>query len=601
MKKAELIPNTQFSPLLFCHTKVLRDLKSLALVLMAASIVYLMAANWWMLPDTVQLLLPMLVLLSSAVASVYFSQQEWIRQSMDTVAGLMLGLGLAVIGQVYQTGADSYGLFLLWSVLLLPWLYRPNIGIFLMLCVVSQLALYFYFKQSFWMQRAEGLYLLGLNLFTALGLAYALRYYPLLRYLFIAFMLAISITSMLHFVSGSQLMFLASASILPAAAAMYFYWQQRALETILLVAGLALSLSIWLFERLEVQLGHSAAGLLLLAILIFSWFALISWALKKIFPQTRFSVIPLALGAWIAGVILASLLLTYWQAFSILMGMVFIALSWRLLHKTPSMFLHQFAYCLWVCGQAAVLIHTELLSDSVLLVWLLQLGMFGLTLLKRMHWFILSLQLLLSHVLGIVVLVQHSPFSQDDVVISLVLSLNYIIFIGLFLTARYWQSSSYQKSIFLWMITMLTASAVVQSVTGLAHWQGVGQISFDQVLLFYILPSLLLLSFIWQNWQQLSARWLWLIPIFAGLLILLGYFEIFIIMLLMAWAVVYKQRLIQALLILLLMFWLWMLYYHLGLSFLAKSASIFCSGILVWLLVYGLNKVQLNPAQEGSA
>ncbi len=601
MKKAELIPNTQFSPLLFCHTKVLRDLKSLALVLMAASIVYLMAANWWMLPDTVQLLLPMLVLLSSAVASVYFSQQEWIRQSMDTVAGLMLGLGLAVIGQVYQTGADSYGLFLLWSVLLLPWLYRPNIGIFLMLCVVSQLALYFYFKQSFWMQRAEGLYLLGLNLFTALGLAYALRYYPLLRYLFIAFMLAISITSMLHFVSGSQLMFLASASILPAAAAMYFYWQQRALETIVLVAGLALSLSIWLFERLEVQLGHSAAGLLLLAIVIFTWFALISWALKKIFPQTRFSVLPLALGAWIAGVILASLLLTYWQAFSILMGMVFIALSWRLLHKTPSMFLRQFAYCLWVCGQAAVLIHTELLSDSVLLVWLLQLGMFGLTLLKRMHWFILSLQLLLSHVLGIVVLVQHSPFSQDDVVISLVLSLNYIIFIGLFLTARYWQSSSYQKSIFLWMITILTASAVVQSVTGLAHWQGVGQISFDQVLLFYILPSLLLLSFIWQNWQQLSARWLWLIPIFAGLLILLGYFEIFIIMLLMAWAVVYKQRLIQALLILLLMFWLWMLYYHLGLSFLAKSTSIFCSGILVWLLVYGLNKVQLNPAQEGSA
>ncbi|MEK5782677.1 hypothetical protein VXE43_22355, partial [Acinetobacter baumannii] len=80
----------------------------------------------------------------------------------------------------------------------------------------------------------------------------------------------------------------------------------------------------------------------------------------------------------------------------------------------------------------------------------------------------------------------------------------------------------------------------VQAVTGLEHWQSIGQISFDQILLFYILPSLLLFSFIWQNWQQFSEKWLWLIPVLGLLLILLGYFEIFIIMLLMAWAVVYQ-------------------------------------------------------------
>src|SRR5699024_11177782 len=106
---------------------------------------------------------------------------------------------------------------------------------------------------------------------------------------------------------------------------------------------------------------------------------------------------------------------------------------------------------------------------------------------------------------------------------------------------------------------MLTGSAVVQAVTGLEHWQSIGQISFDQILLFYILPSLLLFSFIWQNWQQFSEKWLWLIPVLGLLLILLGYFEIFIIMLLMAWTVVYQQRLMQALSILLLIFWLWML------------------------------------------
>jgi len=107
----------------------------------------------------------------------------------------------------------------------------------------------------------------------------------------------------------------------------------------------------------------------------------------------------------------------------------------------------------------------------------------------------------------------------------------------------------------------------------------------------------LLLGFIWQNWQQFYEKWLWLIPIFGILLILLGYFEIFIIMLLMAWAVVYQQRLIQALTILLLIFWLWMLYYNLGLSFLLKSISIFASGILVLLLAYILKGSKLQHEQ----
>ena len=601
MHKTELIRNNQFSPLLFCNVEVLRYLKILGLALITVSLLYLMAANWWMLPDPVQLAIPMLILLCSATASIYFDQQEWVRQSLDTVSGLMLGLSLAVIGQIYQTGADSYLLFLLWSALLLPWLYRSNIGIFVMLCVVSQLTLYLYFKQSFWMGRAEGLYLLGLNLLTALSFAYAMRYYALLRFLFIAFVIVISISSMMQFIHHSKLIYLASSVVLPTGAAFYFYRKHQALEAILLIAGLAASVSLWVFELVENQLTNSAAGLFMLAVLIFGWFALISFALNRIFPQTKFSVIPLALGAWISGIILAVLLLTYWEAFSILMGIIFIGIAWKLLGQQASVFMRQFAYCLWICGQAAVLIHIELLTDSMFVVLLLQLLMLGLTTIKRMHWSILTLQLLMTHALAIVVLVLENSFKHDDMVISIILSLNYVIFIGIFLTARYWQSSHYQKSIFLWMIAMLTGSAVVQAVTGLEHWHSIGQISFDQVLLFYILPSLLLFSFIWQNWQQFSEKWLWLIPVLGLLLILLGYFEIFIIMLLMAWAVVYQQQLIQALSILLLIFWLWMLYYNLGLSFLVKSLTIFISGLMVWCMVYGLKQVRIRSGQEETA
>src|SRR5690606_26082765 len=116
-----------------------------------------------------------------------------LRQSLATASGLMPGLSLAVIGQIYQTGADSCPLFLLWALLLVFWLYRPSIGVFALFCVVSQLALYFYFNQSFWFVRAETAYLLSLNLLTGLSLIYALRYYPVLRYLLIAVVVLISV------------------------------------------------------------------------------------------------------------------------------------------------------------------------------------------------------------------------------------------------------------------------------------------------------------------------------------------------------------------------------------------------------------------------
>jgi uncharacterized membrane protein len=57
----------------------------------------------------------------------------------------------------------------------------------------------------------------------------------------------------------------------------------------------------------------------------------------------------------------------------------------------------------------------------------------------------------------------------------------------------------------------------------------------------------------------------------------------------------------QALLILLLIFWLWLLYYNLGLSFLVKSLSIFASGVLVLLLAYVLNQPELQAKRGASS
>ncbi|MCO8090674.1 DUF2157 domain-containing protein [Acinetobacter pseudolwoffii] len=589
MSKTVTKPDHPFSPPLFIQPAVIQILQIIGLALIAVSIVYLLAANWWMLPKFVQLFMPQVLLLGSALLSVHFAAREKLRQSLDTVSGLMLGLSLAVIGQIYQTGADSYQLFLLWALLLLPWLYRPNIGVFALFCVVSQLALYFYFKQSFWLVRAETAYLLSLNLLTGLSLIYALRYYPVLRYLLIAVVVLISVFSMFRFIDSNSIWYLASVLVLALLFSAYFYTRQQQLETSLLVAGLALSFSILIFDLTDQYLQNSAAGLLVLALLIFGWFAAISALLIKLLPQSRFSVIPLALGAWIAGVILAMLLLTYWESLSILMGLIFIGIAWWLIHSKPSVFLRQLAYCLWVCGQAAVLIHTELLTDSLLLIWLIQIGITLLSIMNRMHWLVLLLQLLLAHALGIAVLIEQHPFSHDHRLITWIMLLNYSVLTVALLTARHWLASAYAKSVNLWMISILAATAIFQCLLQFGVAQQLHPRGIDEAIVFYILPAVWLLSFIGIHLKQFSLTPLWLIPAVGILLIALGYFEIFIILVLMAWAMVNQQRLMQALLVLLLIFWLWLLYYNLGLSFLFKSVSIFASGLLVLLLAYVLS------------
>lgn len=589
MSKTVPKPDHPFSPLLFIQPAVIQILQIIGLALIAVSIVYLLAANWWMLPKFVQLFMPQVLLLGSALLSVHFAAREKLRQSLDTVSGLMLGLSLAVIGQIYQTGADSYQLFLLWALLLLPWLYRPNIGVFALFCVVSQLALYFYFKQSFWLVRAETAYLLSLNLLTGLSLIYALRYYPVLRYLLIAVVVLISVFSMFRFIDSNSIWYLASVLVLALLFSAYFYTRQQQLETSLLVAGLALSFSILIFDLTDQYLQNSAAGLLVLALLIFGWFAAISALLIKLLPQSRFSVIPLALGAWIAGVILAILLLTYWESLSILMGLIFIGIAWWLIHSKPSVFLRQLAYCLWVCGQAAVLIHTELLTDSLLLIWLIQIGITLLSIMNRMHWLVLLLQLLLAHALGIAVLIEQHPFSHDHRLITWIMLLNYSVLTVALLTARHWLASAYAKSVNLWMISIFAATAIFQCLLQFGVAQQLHPRGIDEAIVFYILPAVWLLSFIGIHLKQFSLTPLWLIPAVGILLIALGYFEIFIILVLMAWAMVNQQRLMQALLVLLLIFWLWLLYYNLGLSFLFKSVSILASGLLVLLLAYVLS------------
>ncbi|CAM5184743.1 hypothetical protein CDEN61S_04021 [Castellaniella denitrificans] len=95
----------------------------LAAALAGGSLVFWVAANWpRMTPDArlagVQGTLGLLVVLAAGLA---WRGNRW-AEPMAGLAALATGALLALVGQIYQTGADAWELFLAWAVLILPWL-----------------------------------------------------------------------------------------------------------------------------------------------------------------------------------------------------------------------------------------------------------------------------------------------------------------------------------------------------------------------------------------------------------------------------------------------------------------------------------------------
>ncbi|EXT74691.1 DUF2157 domain-containing protein [Acinetobacter nosocomialis] len=571
----------------FRNTLFIQHLHIFSYVFMALSILYLIAANWLMLPDSIQLIIPPVILLITAWVSINDTLSEGIRQTLHGTCGLMIGLSLAVIGQVYQTGADSYLLFLIWTLLLLPWLYRPNIGIFALICITSQLALFLFFRQTFWAEKFPYLYLLALNLLSLVQFWLCQKKYTALRFVFIAWFAVISITGMIQFLSSENLPYLISAFLLGIIAFYYFFKKNDQLCASLMAAILGVIATIWLVDGINHLFKDSNEFIfLLIAGIIFIWFALISYFLIRIFRQSRFYIIPLAIGAWLAGLALAVFTLVFWETISLVIGIIFVAVAITLLTKSQSYFIRQFAYCLFVSGQTAFLFHLGSETNQILWVLIAQIFILCVSYFLKPHWFFVLIQMLATYGIAFIYILQldHSLWSVHPTQTYFNLTLlNYLIF-NLMLLIGSKAVISYERSIFLCVLSVIFVSSFFDNFMGLALID-----SADQPLWFiYIFPSLWLLCFsLFYLYRQLQAITFVAFLIFGILLIALGYFDIFILFVILTWALKNQDRIVHGVTLIVFTFVLWQLYYSLQLSFLAKSASILVSGIIL-LALYGL-------------
>jgi uncharacterized membrane-anchored protein len=122
---------------------------ALGLLLLASAVICWVAANWDAMTKVQRLAGAQGLLAASAVlAAVLYARPARTgiaahgRACVVGLAGVLLGALLALIGQTYQTGADTWELFGLWAALMLPWAVAARSqGVWLFWIVLANIAL----------------------------------------------------------------------------------------------------------------------------------------------------------------------------------------------------------------------------------------------------------------------------------------------------------------------------------------------------------------------------------------------------------------------------------------------------------------------------
>src|SRR5881397_318814 len=86
-----------------------------------AGIVSFFAYNWADLPTPAKFATVEVALVIALAGAWYAGIERAVGQALLIAASILVGVLLAVIGQVYNTDADAYTLFVAWTVLILPW------------------------------------------------------------------------------------------------------------------------------------------------------------------------------------------------------------------------------------------------------------------------------------------------------------------------------------------------------------------------------------------------------------------------------------------------------------------------------------------------
>lgn len=94
---------------------------ALAVAMLCSGVIFFFAYNWDALTRWHKFALAQGALLLALAPLIRFDLPHAVAQASLFAASLLVGALLALVGQTYQSGADTYQLFALWAALILPW------------------------------------------------------------------------------------------------------------------------------------------------------------------------------------------------------------------------------------------------------------------------------------------------------------------------------------------------------------------------------------------------------------------------------------------------------------------------------------------------
>jgi len=144
----------------------------LGVTTLLAGIIFFFAFNWADMNRFEKFGLLQVGILGTAVFASLRGLEHLSGQAALLAAAVLVGALLAVYGQTYQTGADNFTLFLIWAILIIPWVLMGAFApLWFLLLVLFNLSLILYWEQVIDSRQYGGETALFLLLFLLNGVA----------------------------------------------------------------------------------------------------------------------------------------------------------------------------------------------------------------------------------------------------------------------------------------------------------------------------------------------------------------------------------------------------------------------------------------------
>lgn len=121
---------------------------SLGAGFMIAGVIFFFAYNWDQLHKFVKLGIMEGLVILLTIGSVFIKSNVLVRKILLTTASMLVGVLFAVFGQVYQTGANAYDLFLNWMLCITIWVIVAEFApLWLIWIALANITAIFYLEQ----------------------------------------------------------------------------------------------------------------------------------------------------------------------------------------------------------------------------------------------------------------------------------------------------------------------------------------------------------------------------------------------------------------------------------------------------------------------